>query len=49
MPDLCFLCSAHAIIVLYICMKFHENISNDFKVTERTEVYGGNGYFQYSS
>ena len=25
-----FLCSAHPIIVLYICMKFHENISNNF-------------------
>ena len=28
--ELCFLCSAHPIIVLYICMKFHENISEDF-------------------
>ena len=28
-PELCFLCSANPIIVLYICMKFHENISND--------------------
>ena len=28
-PELKFLCSAHPIIVLYICMKFHENISND--------------------
>ena len=26
-PELWFLCSAHPIIVLYICMKFHENIS----------------------
>ena len=25
MPELGFLCSAHPIIVLYICMKFHEN------------------------
>ena len=25
-----FLWSAHPIIVPYICMKFHENISNDF-------------------
>ena len=30
-PELWFLCSAHPIIVLYICMKFHENISNDFE------------------
>ena len=29
-PELWFLCSAHPIIVLYICMKFHENISNNF-------------------
>ena len=31
-PELWFLCSAHAIIVLYICIKFHENISNSFKI-----------------
>ena len=30
-PELRFLCSAHPIIVLYICMKFHENISNNFR------------------
>ena len=29
-PELWFLYSAHPIIVLNICMKFHENISNDF-------------------
>ena len=29
-PELWFLCSAHPNIVLYICMKFHENISNNF-------------------
>ena len=29
-PELWFLCSAHPIIVFYICMKFHENISNNF-------------------
>ena len=29
-PELCFLCSAHPIIVLHICMKSHENISNNF-------------------
>ena len=26
-PELWFLCPAHPTIVLYICMKFHENIS----------------------
>ena len=29
-PELCFLSSAHPITVLYISMKFHENISKDF-------------------
>ena len=29
-PELCFLCFAHPIIVLYICMKFQENISLRF-------------------
>ena len=47
-PELWFLCSAHPIIVLYISMKFHENISNDIEDIERTHVYGGNGHFQYS-
>ena len=28
--ELWFLCSAHPISLLYICMKFHENISNNF-------------------
>ena len=32
MLELWFLCSAHPIIVLFICMKFHENISNDLKI-----------------
>ena len=36
--ELSFLCSPHPIIVLYICMKFHENTSNDFKDKERTHV-----------
>ena len=38
--ELCFLCSAHPIIMLYIFMKNHENISNDFYDTEQTLVYG---------
>ena len=29
-PELWFLCSADSIIVLYICLKFHDNISNNF-------------------
>ena len=47
-PELWFLYSAHSIIVLNFCMKFHENISHDFSDIERTHVYGGNGHFQYS-
>ena len=34
------MCSACSLIVLYICLKFHEN-------TERTQVYSRIGYFQY--
>ena len=37
-PELWFLSFAHPIIVLYICMKFHENISNNFEDIERTRV-----------
>ena len=47
-PELWSLCSAHSIFVLYICMKFHEHISNDFQDIERTHVYDGNGHFQNS-
>ena len=32
------LCSAHYIMVIYICVKFQENISNSFKVTEQTHT-----------
>ena len=35
-PEFRFLCSAQRLMVLNICMKFHENILNGFKVTERT-------------
>ena len=35
-PELQFLCSASRLMLLYICEKFHENISNSFWVTERT-------------
>ena len=35
-PELWFLRSARRLIMLYICVKFHENISNGFWVTERT-------------
>ena len=35
-PELRFLRSARHLMLLYICVKFHENISNFFWVTERT-------------
>ena len=35
-PELRFLCSAHHLMLLYICIKFYENISNSFGVTEQT-------------
>ena len=35
-------------MVLNICLKFHENISNGLNVTERTGVCGRNGNFQCS-
>ena len=39
-PDLQFMCSASCLIVLYICVKFCENI-------EQTPAHSRNGYFQY--
>ena len=30
------MCSAYCLMTLNICTMFHENISNDFQVTERT-------------
>ena len=35
-------------MMLYICEKFHNNISNGFQLTEQTQVHGRNGYVQYS-
>ena len=34
--ELLFICSANRLIVLYICVKFRENISNGIRVMERT-------------
>ena len=36
--ELRFLCSAHQILVIYICIKFQENISNTFQVKELTHI-----------
>ena len=46
--ELWFMCSAHHLMMLYICVKFHENITNSIRVMERTRVYGRNGYVQCS-
>ena len=47
-PELQFMCSACCLIVLYTCVKFRENISNSFQLTERTQVHGRNDYVQCS-
>ena len=38
-PELQFLCSARCLMKFYICLRFHENISNGFQLTERTRVH----------
>ena len=35
-PELLFMCSARRLMVVNICVKFHENMSSGFKVMERT-------------
>ena len=35
-PELRFMCSARCLMVFNICVKFHENMSSDFKLMERT-------------
>ena len=35
--ELWFMCSACRLMVLNICVKFHENMSSGFKVMERTQ------------
>ena len=42
------MCSARPLIVLYICVKFRELISNGFQLAERACVHGRNGYVQCS-
>ena len=48
--ELQFLCFANCIIMIYICIKFQENILNSFQVTEWTQIYMyyRNHYFQSS-
>ena len=38
-PELWFMCSEHCLMVLYICVKFHENISNGIRIMEWTRNY----------
>ena len=42
--ELLFICSARCLIVLYIFVKFRENITNGMK---RTRLHVRNGYVQY--
>ena len=35
-PELQFMCSSPRLMVLNVCVKFHENMSSGFKVLERT-------------
>ena len=37
-PELRFMCPACCLKVLYICVKFHENISDSTRVMERTQM-----------
>ena len=37
-PELQFMCSACRLLVLYICVKFGENISEGIRVMERTQM-----------
>ena len=36
-PELQFMCSACRLMVLNVCLKFHENMSSGFKVMDRTQ------------
>ena len=40
-PELWFMCSVHSLMILYIAVKFRDNISNDIRVMERTWNYKG--------
>ena len=37
-PELKLMCSARRLMVFNICVKFHENMSRDFKLTEQTKT-----------
>ena len=46
--ELWFMCSACCLMVLCICIKFCENVTNSIRVMERTRVHGRNGYVECS-
>ena len=46
--ELFFLCFTNCIMVIYICIKFQENTVDSFKVTDWTQIYYRNHYFQSS-
>ena len=45
--ELQFICSVCHLMVLYIPVKFQQNITNGFRVIKLTQVHGRNSYFQY--
>ena len=44
--ELRFMCPACRLMMLYICVKFRENITNGIRVMERTRLHGRHGYVQ---
>ena len=38
-PELQFMCSACRLMVFNICVKYHENMSNNFKLMEQTQKF----------
>ena len=40
-PELLFMCSAHCLTVLLICVKFHANFYNGIRVMEWTQMIEG--------
>ena len=47
-PGLQFMCFARCFIVFCICVKFPENILNNFQLTVRTQVHGRNDFVHCS-
>ena len=44
--ELWFMCSARRLMVFNVCVKFHENMSSDIKVMERTQkLYTHQGHY----